>query len=348
MLLTGEKELNKLLKAQVPAGVFLLYGGDSYLVERYCGLLTDRAVGEDRGINYEKISGEKPDFDHLYDSVLTLPMMAERRVVVLDDPNIDAYSAADLDKLLAIVADTEDPALLLIAIKQNPFQPRKSSKCRKLQEAVAKTGTVVELSERTAADLAKQVVKRCEAHGCIISRENADLLVARTSGELIAVENEADKVIAFTGSGEITEEAILRLVSATVEAEVFSLSKAILQKNYARAQKTLSDLLYLREEPVNILYVLSMSFVDLYRAKTAANAAIESGKMSADFGYKGRDFAVRNAFRDSRKLSLRFLREALEILTRADYELKNSPVDGKIILQRTLTELFVRLEESAG
>ena len=58
MLLTGEKELNKLLKAQVPAGVFLLYGGDSYLVERYCGLLTDRAVGEDRGINYEKISGE--------------------------------------------------------------------------------------------------------------------------------------------------------------------------------------------------------------------------------------------------------------------------------------------------
>lgn len=50
------------------------------------------------------------------------------------------------------------------------------------------------------------------------------------------MQNETDKLIAFTQSGEVSREAIDRLVSATVEAEVFSLSKAILARDYAKAQ----------------------------------------------------------------------------------------------------------------
>lgn len=52
---------------------------------------------------------------------------------------------------------------------------------------------------------------------------------------------------------------------------------------------------------MNILYVLSMSFVDLSRARAAISAGVETSKAAADFGYKGREFAMRNAFRDCRK-----------------------------------------------
>lgn len=48
---------------------------------------------------------------------------------------------------------------------------------------------------------------------------------------------------------------------------------------------------------MNILYVLSMSFVDLSRARAAISAGVETSKAAADFGYKGREFAMRNAFR---------------------------------------------------
>lgn len=44
MILSGEKELNKQIKAGLPTGVYLLYGSDRSLVERYCTLLADRAV----------------------------------------------------------------------------------------------------------------------------------------------------------------------------------------------------------------------------------------------------------------------------------------------------------------
>lgn len=348
VVLTGEKELNKLLKSEPPSGVYLLYGSDSSLVERYCALIANRAVKGNPTFNYERIDGEKIDFEQLYNSILTLPLMADRRCVLLDDPEIDQLSAGDFDKLKGVLEEVGETTLLLLAIKQSEFLPKKSQKCKKLLELVGKIGVAVELDERSAADLAKLVIKQCADHGCTISRQNADLLVARTTGELLAVQNEIDKLIAFTQSGEVTEQAILQLVSATVEAEVFSLSKAILARDYGKAMQILSALLYLREPAVNILHVLSMAFVDLYRAKTAQFADVDVPQVVTDFGYRGRDFAVKNAFRDSRKLSLHFLKQTLEVLAQADYALKSSGGEAKIILQSSITEIFMLLEADAG
>ena len=75
----------------------------------------------------------------------TLPMMAERRAVMLDDPDIDKLSAGDLDKLLQILNDAVEPTVFIIAIKQNEFLPKKSSRCRKLLEAVDRLGIAAEL-----------------------------------------------------------------------------------------------------------------------------------------------------------------------------------------------------------
>lgn len=61
------------------------------------------------------------------------------------------------------------------------------------------------------------------------------------------MQNEADKLLPLHSPERISREATDRLVSATVEAEVFSLSKAILARDYAKAQGILSALLYLRE-----------------------------------------------------------------------------------------------------
>ena len=168
----NEKELNRALRTGLPSGVFLLYGSDRYLVERYASLIVDRAVKGDKTFNYERVDGAKIDFDHLYDSILALPMMAERRAVMLDDPDIDKLSAGDLDKLLQILNDAVEPTVFIIAIKQNEFLPKKSSRCRKLLEAVDRLGIAAELGGRSAADLAAFVMKRCAAFYPIPCMEN--------------------------------------------------------------------------------------------------------------------------------------------------------------------------------
>ena len=63
----NEKELNRALRTGLPSGVFLFYGSDRYLVERYASLIVDRAVKGDKTFNYERVDGARIDFDHLYD-----------------------------------------------------------------------------------------------------------------------------------------------------------------------------------------------------------------------------------------------------------------------------------------
>jgi DNA polymerase-3 subunit delta len=100
----------------------------------------------------------------------------------------------------------------------------------------------------------------------------------------------------------------------------------------------LADLFELREEPVAILSTLIMSFVDLYRARAAKDSGASQAQAAERFGYKGREFRVRNAWNS--RLSAAALTDALDILNRCDRSLKGSGVDGRILLEQTVVRLL--------
>lgn len=348
MILSGEKELNKQIKAGLPTGVYLLYGSDRSLVERYCTLLADRAVTGERAFNYERMDGGRIDFDRLYDSVLTLPMLSERRCVVLDDPDIDKLSSGDFEKLKTVLGEVDESTVLIIAVKQNEFLPKKSQKCKKLLELAGKLGTAVELGERSTGDLVKTVMKQCADRGCSISRENAELLVQRTTGELLAVQNETDKLIAFTGSGEVSRESVLRLVSATVEAEVFSLSKSILSRDYARAMQILSALLYLREpggeHSVCAQYVLCGS-LSCQSCRLCRCGCCAGG---VGLWLSGPGFCCEKRLSGQPEAAASISQAVTGSICPGGQRTEELRGDEKVILQRAVTEVFMLLGEEAG
>lgn len=103
---------------------------------------------------------------------------------------------------------------------------------------------------------------------------------------------------------------------------MFDLSKAMMQNNFNRAFAILDELFLCRQEPLAILAVLNMTFVDLYRAKTATLASKSVQDVCEIFAYKGKEFRMRNAFRDVPRYSVKTLRSCLEILAEADIGLK--------------------------
>lgn len=347
MIISSEKDLNKALKTDSFERIYLLFGDDSLLVENYANLIANRALGgADSSFDMDKLDGKKLDIDHLYDSAMTIPVMSSHRCIIVDDPEVDKFTASDLDKIIQIVEETEQGTVIIIPIKQASFSVKKSTKCKKLYELADKNGIVVELKVRTASDLVKQAVKHCAAAGCELTPEDAAYMVGLTTGELSVVNIETDKLIARAGEGKITREMIDALVSPTVESEIFSLSKAILAQNYTRSMQILSNLLYLREPAINILYTLSMAFIDLYRAKLGSGAGAEPKEMADVFGYKGREFAIKNAMRDSAKLKLSFLKRTLDILLDADSKLKGSKIEDDVVLQQAITEIFLLIKEA--
>jgi DNA polymerase-3 subunit delta len=104
--------------------------------------------------------------------------------------------------------------------------------------------------------------------------------------------------------------------------------------------------MFLRESPVGILTILSSAFVDLYRAKAARAGHIPDKQAMKELGYPGgRAFLYTRAAESESRYSHEFLVKALEVLTQADQAMKSTGADGRVLLEQTVTKLFVLLKE---
>lgn len=336
-----EAELKKRLKEGL-APLYFLYGEECYLTAHYAAQIAEKAVGKDDmgGFNLQKLDGQSVSFDQIEEAVEALPLMAERKCVVIRDFDVAAAGAAQ-ERLLNLAGDP--PESCVTVFWQDAVQPdlKKNAKWKAFAAAVEKTGLCVQFPRKTTGDIVKLLVSGAARRGSALTPDNAKLLVERCGDDLNLLLNEIDKLSALAGGGEITREHIETAATKNLEASVFDLSKALLQNNYERSYTILNTLFYQKEEPVAILAVLSGAYADLYRAKAAAQAGVPAESLAADFGYRGREWRLRNAARDSARLSLPMLRQSLEILAQADGQLKSARTDKRVVLEQTAARLIV-------
>ncbi len=334
------------LKKQLGSGLarfYFLYGEESYLTALYAARIADKAVGADDmgGFNLQKFDGQTATFDAIEEAAESLPLMAERKCVMVRDFDV-AANAAVQERLLALASDPPESCVLVFW--QDAVQPdlKKSARWKAFAAAVEKSGVCACFPRKTTGDIVKLLCSGASRRGSRLSPDTAKRLVEQCGSDLNLLLNELDKLCALAGEGgEITQKMVEEAATKNLEASVFDLSKSILQGNYTRAYTILHTLLGQKEEPVSILAVLSNAYADLYRAKAAALAGVPAESLAADFGYRGKEFRLRNAARDCARLSLPLLRESLEVLARADGLLKSSRTDKRIVLEQTTARLIL-------
>ena len=59
-----------------------------------------------------------------------------------------------------------------------------------------------------------------------------------------------------------------------------------------------------------------------------------------EFNYGNRDFAVKNAARDSANMSVETLRACLDVLSDADEKMKSTAINPNIVLEETVAKLL--------
>ena len=153
--------------------------------------------------------------------------------------------------------------------------------------------------------------------------------------------HELDKLSAFCKDGEITAAVIDDMATKCLQARVYDLSKFILKGDTGGACKVLHTLFELGEEPIPIAAVLINNYVDMYRVKCAKIDGRRADDIARYYNYKGRDFVLNNAMRDTAKLSVGALRRSMQVLDDLDRALKSTAVDAKILLEEAIVKLSV-------
>ncbi len=336
----NEAQLKSALKEGL-SPVYVLYGEESYLVEQYTRLIAKQAVGDpDDAFNMHRFDGQAVTPEQLDQAVEALPLMAERTCVTVRDMDLAAHA----DRLAEMLRQMPDTCVLVFW--QMTVQPDKKKGWSTFLAEAEKVGCVVNFARKTAADVVKLLVGGAKRRGCVLSAEDARLMVEQVGNDLNLLLCELDKLVAIADGRAITREMIERMGTKNLEARVFDLSKAIFAGRAKQAYELLHQLFVQREEPVSVLAVLSNAYADVYRAKVASIGGAPAESLAADFkSYKGKEFRLRNAARDAGRMSVAMLRESLEILAQADYDMKFGGQDGRTALERTVSRLLARAQQ---
>lgn len=337
-----DAELGRALRQNEISPAYFLYGRETYLSDGYLRRIIEKAVPRSaETFNLQRFDGGELDMTALQIAEEGMPMMAERKCVVLMNPNLEKMRKEDFEALLEIVRDPNPACVFIVYVSAFDLNPKKMPRVRRLGEAMAKTGTVVDFAPRPQGDLVKFLKTRFQKAGLTIETPVASALIQRCGTSLDILSSEADKLIAYKGKGEITRTDVETVTRKSLEASVFDLSKLMLQNNYTRAFGVLEDLFQLREEPLAILGALNGAFLDLYRAKTAMLASRTAEDVAALFpSYRGKEFRIRNAFRDVSKYSVTALRGCLKVLSDTDVELKSTRCDDRAAVEQAVAAIL--------
>ena len=339
----NEAALKKQIDTGTPERVYFLYGEEKTLVRRAAQRLMDAFGGTFADFNLQKFPAEATA-DEVHTAVEALPFMSEYKCVAVADLDFTQLSAGELAKFKEILAQVPETTVLVFWYPTLEFETKKAGKWKTFLTQAGKTAALAVFDHKTPAELEKYLCAQAAKRACDLPRACAAKVIRFAGNDLQVLQNELEKLCAFAleeNGGKITGDMVDKLTTRNMETTVFILTNAIVASQFDKAYSLLDLLLYQNEEPIAIVSVLAGSFIDMYRVR----AALQGGKPAAypaEYeNYRGKEFRLRNAERDVRRLSTETLRACLDALLEADLALKSSRTPPRVVVEELLARLLL-------
>ena len=277
----------------------------------------------------------------VYDALSQLPIMAEKKCVLLCDYDFEHCDKANFERLSELLSSGTDSSIFLVWFDSLEIDAKKSSKFKKLITAAEKCGGyAVHLDHRNSSDLIKTISDGAKKRGCTMDGSVARYLIETVGEDLYTLQNELDKLCAFSPESTLRREDVDYICIKTPEARIYSLAGFITAQNAQNAFSALDELFFYRYEPIMILTVISSYYADLYRVHAAKKAGQPLTETAKVFGYKGREFVLNNAARSLSKFNFKKLQLSFEALMDADRKCKSAGANARVVLEQLIVRLI--------
>ncbi len=228
--------------------IWLVSSDETLLVEESCDAVIAAARQQgftERSIHYVE-SGFK--WDHLHHDAASLSLFAERKILDVRVPakKFDREASAALREWAE--APPADNVLLLRTGRLDGRQ-----KSNAWFKAIDQTGVVLIMWPVDRRDLPKWLKERCRLAGLELDREALDYLCERVEGNLLAANQEVQKLALLGLPNPITLEHLLEQTLDVTRYSSFDLLDAMMAGETARVAHILK---VLREEGVAVMAIL--------------------------------------------------------------------------------------------
>jgi DNA polymerase III subunit delta len=215
----------------------------------------------------------------------------------------------------------------------------------RINETLGEHCGMVELARVNEEDAMRWVVATAREADTIVDSDAARELADALGADMLCIKSELEKLLLFTlGRGRITLGDVETMVLGAKQRSLYELTDAISARNRARALALLHGLLNssdgAEDSAIGHLYMLARTFrqmLVILEKKVRDQRAIWQALWQ---GFRIPPFAADDLIQQARRYkSRRELTRALRLIARADLELRSSPPDKRLVLERLIYDL---------
>jgi DNA polymerase-3 subunit delta len=215
----------------------------------------------------------------------------------------------------------------------------------RLRETLGEYCGIVELARVNEEDAMRWVVGTAQEAGTRVDPDAARELVDALGADMMCVSSDLEKLLLYaSGRGRITLGDVETMVLGAKQRSLYDLTDAISSRNRARALALLDGLLNssdgAEDSAIGHLYMLARTFrqmLVILEKNVRDQRAIWQALWQ---GFRIPPFAADDLIHQARRYkSRRELTRALRLIARADLELRSSPPDKRIVLERLVYDL---------
>lgn len=229
------------------------------------------------------------DWNDVRASANNLSLFAERRIVEIRMPSAKPGNTGSAAIVALLEAKDLDRVLLITAPKLD-----RDAQGSEWVRAVESNGALVQVWPVEASRLVAWLRARAKRLKLSVDDDALEIIAERTEGNLLAADQELQKLRMIARTDRVTAEDVLGNVADSARFDVFQLGECALSGDAARALRMLEVLRAEGVEPTLVLWSLSKSVRDLWGAVQGTpgwrrpSAGLEQGQRRAPKLHFGR------------------------------------------------------------
>ena len=271
---TALKTLRDAIKGGTFDGAYYIHGEDDFQKDDAVKQLVDAAIEPAmRDFNMEILRAQEADAKSLDAALSALPMLADRRIVLLRD--VSALKK-DARKVLDRYLENPSPDVLVLLVEASGG---------KTDKELAKNTTPLEFENLTADRIPRWISHYASTHfDTKISPAAADLLQTAVGTDLHQLVSELDKLTSFANGREIGEEDVAAIVGVKRGETMADFLDQAAQRNVSKALELLPLILSQpKVSGVQLIMALTVQTIALAWGKARLKEGLSQSRLQSEY-----------------------------------------------------------------
>lgn len=313
---------------------YIVIGNDDYQVQTKTEEIVKQYLPVRDEFSFGVYDGNNMDWNVWYDDAMTFPLTNDYKVIVVENCGFLSASGSlnvNDEKVLSEYLLQPNLATIIIFCANKGYDSRKLI-VKKLEQhcQLSKTEVLTDKLFRklVTEDLSKNNIK--------LDAQALEVLFSRLPMDLMLWNNELNKLLVCPQP--ISSRTIEKLVSRSLNDDVFKMVNAILDRKLAVGLQLYYDMLSINTDPIQLIGAMASSFRTTYQVGSCLKDQMDDQEIAAFLGIN--EYRLKYAKPLAKKADLNRLLNTLAQLGTLDYRFKNLSCDRKLELELFIIRLL--------